>query len=99
MASASQFSGYPPFPQEIPCASLVKISLAKLFAGDTEQSKAMFDCCRTVGFFLLDLSGSNVGEAIVKDTDAILEITKRTLALPENEKEKYKVAPPKKLFG
>jgi isopenicillin N synthase-like dioxygenase len=99
MASSYHFNSYPPFPSDTPTASLTKVSLAKLFSGDVEQSKAMFDCCRTVGFFLLDLSGNEVGEAIVKDLDAMLDITKETMSLSEEEKNEYKADPPKKLLG
>lgn len=99
MASAAQFKRYPPFPQDTPAASLFRISLAKLSAGDAEESKAMFNCCRTVGFFLLDVSGDEAGEELSKEIDSLLDITKQTMDLPEGEKMEHCVEPPKKLVG
>ena len=99
MVSASLFEAYPAFPIDTPVASLSKISLTKLLGQNVEESNAMFDCCRTTGFFLLHLSGNEVGEALVRDLDTLLELTKETMDLPIEEKMEYHAKPPERLFG
>ncbi|KAF2656597.1 oxidoreductase [Lophiostoma macrostomum CBS 122681] len=99
MVSDSLFEAYPPFPVDTPVASLAKISLTKLFSQDVEESKAMFECCRTTGFFLLHLSGNEVGEALIRDLDSLLDLTKQIMNLPIAEKMKYHAKPPERLFG
>jgi isopenicillin N synthase-like dioxygenase len=99
MASSAEFSHYPAFPANVPSAQLLRISLRKLFADDVDEMKALFESCRSVGFFLLHLSGSDAGEALVQDIDVLLELAQQTMALPEEEKMKYHAKPPQKLFG
>ncbi|KAF1955016.1 Clavaminate synthase-like protein [Byssothecium circinans] len=99
MASTAQFHDYPPFPEDVPTAALPKISLAKLLANQVDESKALFESCCSIGFFLLDLSGHEIGEALVQDVDSLLELAKQTMALPEDEKMKYHAKPPVRLVG
>jgi isopenicillin N synthase-like dioxygenase len=99
MASFSQFAVYPPFPAEIRTASLSKISLAKLFANDAEESKAMFNACRKAGFFILNLNDNQTGKALIRDIDAIFNIAKQTMSLPKKEKSKFDIVPPKRYLG
>ncbi|KAF2787490.1 oxidoreductase [Melanomma pulvis-pyrius CBS 109.77] len=99
MASATKFSHYPPFPKDVPSAALSKVSLAKLFTNDVDEAKAMFESCRSIGFFLLDLSGHEIGEAFVQDIDRVLDITKDIMALSDEKKLEYLTKPPKRLVG
>lgn len=99
MASATQFSHYPPFPDDVPSAALSKVSLAKLYANDVDETRALFESCRSVGFFLLDLSGHEAGEALIRDIDRVLDITKTTMELPEEVKMEYHAKPPNRLVG
>jgi len=99
MASSAEFSHYPAFPADVSSAQLSRISLSKLFADDVNEAKALFESCRSVGFFLLDMSGNDAGEALVRDIDVLLELAQLTMALPEEEKMKYHAKPPQKLFG
>jgi isopenicillin N synthase-like dioxygenase len=99
MASPSVFSSYPPFPSDVPTAPLARISLSKLLTGDTDEEKALFQASHTLGFFLLDLSGSPLGESLIKDVDNVLRITHNTMDLPTDAKMPYHAAPPGRLFG
>jgi isopenicillin N synthase-like dioxygenase len=99
MASPAQFSRYPAFPEDAPFAQLAKISLHKLAANDVHETKALFASCRSIGFFLLDLSETEAGEALVKDVDALLGLAQLMMALPEEEKMRYHAKPPQRLFG
>lgn len=99
MASATKFHTYPAFPADVPFADLPRVSLQKLLANDDDEFKALFESCRSVGFFLLDLSGQEIGEAFTRDIDILLELAQQTMALPEEEKMKYHAKPPQRLFG
>lgn len=99
MASYEQFRDYPKFGEDVPSAPLPKISLKRLSTGDENEFKALFESCRSLGFFLLDLSDEEAGETLVQDIDALLSLARETMALPEDEKMKYHANPPQRLFG
>ena len=99
MASASRFSQAPPFPDDVPTANMLKISLAKLHAGDQAEAERMFDACRSLGFFLLDLSGDSRGEKLVRDIDRLLDIATDVMQLGMEKKMKFRYNPPQRLFG
>jgi hypothetical protein len=45
----------PPFPNTVPTAPLLRISLAKLLRGDAEEEEQLWKACCDLGFFYLDL--------------------------------------------
>lgn len=49
------FPNIPPFPTDVPTAPLLRISLAKLIAGDEEEGERVWKACCELGFFYLDL--------------------------------------------
>ena len=49
------FPGLPPFPDTVPTAPLLKISLAKLLRHDKEEEQNLWEACCDLGFFYLDL--------------------------------------------
>jgi hypothetical protein len=51
----SPFNVIPPFPNTVPTAPLLRISLSKLLAGDKEEEGRVWDASRELGFFYLDL--------------------------------------------
>ncbi|KIW00534.1 uncharacterized protein PV09_07891 [Verruconis gallopava] len=54
----AQFPGIPPFPNTVPTAPLVRISLANLLARDAEEEDKLWNACCDLGFFYLDLRRS-----------------------------------------
>jgi isopenicillin N synthase-like dioxygenase len=99
MASVSHFKEYPAFPNNIRSASMTKISLKKLRENNKSTCQDMFQACRTLGFFLLDLSGDQQGEEFVSVIDAVLRLTKDVMALDQEEKMRYHATPPERLVG
>ncbi|TXT06022.1 hypothetical protein VHUM_03495 [Vanrija humicola] len=79
----------PPFPSDVKTAPLVSLSLARLQAGDEAESAAFFACSKALGFFYLEMAGSDVGEAMVREADALNELQKQWMALPNETKEQY----------
>jgi hypothetical protein len=51
----SSFGGIPPFPETVPTAPLLRISLAKLLAHDVDEEEQFWSACCDLGFFYLDL--------------------------------------------
>jgi hypothetical protein len=51
-----QFHDIPPFPNTVPTAPLLRISLAKLLVGDVEEEKRVWEASKGLGFFYLDLA-------------------------------------------
>lgn len=45
----------PPFPDDVPTAPLLRISLSKLTKGDQEEVEQLWKACCELGFFYLDL--------------------------------------------
>ena len=82
---------YPPFPPGLPTAALLSISLAELQNPRTEQAEAtrFFAACRDLGFFYLDLFGSDLGERIVVQAEELQLLQQEFYALSHEEKDLY----------
>ena len=94
MASARLFEAYPQFPEDVPIASLPKISLRKLVSGDEGEAKEVFHACRAEGFFLLDLRNEPAGDKLLRDIEAMFAIAKEVMDLSLEEKTKFNKNPP-----
>jgi isopenicillin N synthase-like dioxygenase len=81
-------SDHPEFPSDVPTAQLRKVNLQKLTSGDVEESKKLFESCRS-GFFFLDLQGSQNGETLLGDVDIIFKLAKSVFDLDEESKQKH----------
>ena len=55
MLPLNSFADLPPFPNNVPTAPLLKISLAKLLRHDKEEQNRLWEACCDLGFFYLDL--------------------------------------------
>ena len=66
----NSFPDLPPFPDTVPTAPLLKISLAKLLRRDREEEQRLWEACCDLGFFYLDLrSDSFAPNSCTNDTD------------------------------
>ena len=89
MVSQKLFDSLPPFPKDIPTADVPKFSLAKLSSGDSTYARKLFETCRTTGFFLLDMSGDETGDNMIKEIGDMFDITNDVFDLDTKEKSKY----------
>ena len=80
---------YPAFPDNITTAPLVTISLAKLEAGDEDESKAFFEATKNLGFFYMKLEGSSLGERMVDEAEQLHKIQQEFFKRPNEEKDIY----------
>lgn len=67
---------HPPFPPNLPVAPPNKNSLHKLLSGYAAGSEAVFESCKPLGFFLIDLRDNSEGAEVLNDVDGIFEVGK-----------------------
>ncbi|KAH8929972.1 Clavaminate synthase-like protein [Atractiella rhizophila] len=85
------FPDIPPFPIDVPTAPLVRFSLPSLSANaqDADVLAELFDVCKKIGFFYLDLRGSDDGERLLKVVDKMWEVGNMAFALEEDVKKQF----------
>ena len=93
MPTAECFAKVPPFPNDVPTFELQRLELRKLLSGDETESKALFEACTSLGFFLLDLRGCSDGETLLKETEAGFNISREFYASSDEEKSKFPLLP------
>ncbi len=79
----------PAFSSNLPTAPLASISLKALQAddGSSHETSRLFEACRTLGFFYLDLSYSDLGESILQCSEQLLVLSERFYSLPHEDKD------------
>jgi hypothetical protein len=63
----------PPFPDDIPTAPLLALSLASLRTSPSE-SAALYTASKELGFFYLDLRGDALGETLLSESDQLFGV-------------------------
>ncbi len=89
----------PPFPNDVPTAPLLRLSLEKLFTNDAEESARFFEACKDLGFFYLDLRGTPIGDSIITDADRLFDVGEQLFELDLEEKEKYDFSSQQSYYG
>ena len=79
----------PPFGITLPLAELPVISLDHLLAGKANTQRDLYEACRSLGFFYLDLRGSDSGDALIDASEQLLRLAQKFMSLPREEKEAY----------
>ena len=74
----------------MPVADVPSISLGKLLASDATQSQELFEICRKLGFFLLNLTDDASGQAVLQSIDEVFGIAKETFDCSEAEKYEFR---------
>ncbi|PSN59962.1 Clavaminate synthase-like protein [Corynespora cassiicola Philippines] len=102
--SPDPFDGLPPFPDNVPTAPLVRISLEKLLHHDAEEEERCWQACCDLGFFYLDLrtSGPSLGvngEQLLDEADQLFNVMKSFFDLPAAEKQQYDFTSKGSYFG
>lgn len=99
MASNKTFKDMPPFPDDIPTASMNTISLKSLNSGDEAASRSLLAACQELGFFLLDLNGDTLGNELIEQIDQLFLVGKDIMDLPRIVKEQYLHDAPRSFLG
>jgi hypothetical protein len=97
------FPDLPAFPNNVPTAPLLRVSLEKLLHHDEEEQERCWKACCDLGFFYLDLrtsSGQSIdGDALLQDADRLFEVMKGFYDLDVEEKVKYDFKDQGSYFG
>jgi isopenicillin N synthase-like dioxygenase len=96
---SENFPGLPPFPEDVPTAPLLRLSLTKLLKHDGEEFHRFCKACKDIGFFYLDLRDLEEGESILCDADKLFKLSEQLFALDAEEKKKYDLSEKKSYFG
>ena len=83
MVSQKLFDALPSFP-DVLTADVPKFSLSRLSSGDSAYAHKVFETCCTTGFFLLEM-----GDDMVKEIDAMFDISNNVFDLEIEEKIRY----------
>lgn len=82
---------YPPFPEDVPTVPLLRLSFAKLLAGDQSESERLFSACKSLGFFMLDFQDTSQGRAILEEVETLSGVGAEAFDLDLEEKQRYKM--------
>jgi isopenicillin N synthase-like dioxygenase len=99
MADQDNFQDLPPFPEDIPTAPLLRLSLEKLLAHDEVEIRRFCDACEDIGFFYLDLRGTETGHSMLTDCDQLFRVGEALFDLTLEEKKTYDFSKQNSYFG
>lgn len=94
MPTPELFNSVPPFPEDMPAASLRKIRLKGLLVSDEAESRELFGACKTDGFFLLDMRGNPEGDSLLKLAEKMFGVTNELFDEGKEELTKFTQPPP-----
>jgi len=99
--SSSTFpsSSHTSFPDNVPTAPLVTISLPRLLSSDHEEQSKLYEASKGLGFFYLDMRGSKVGEAIRSDANTLFGVAEDFFNLPLEDKKQFDFAAQGSYYG
>jgi hypothetical protein len=98
----------PSFPDNVPTAPLLRISLSKLLARDEDEEQRLWRAACELGFFYLDLrkssesnsvQGTVDGDAMLEEVEGLFDLGRGVLGLDEGEKKKFDYAATGSYFG
>jgi hypothetical protein len=92
------FDKHPSFPNDVPAAELLRLSFAKLLGDEKNESDALFEACRAMGF-LLEFEGCPEGETFLKRVENLFSIHDEVNTMEVDKLMKYADQLPHSLFG
>ncbi|KAL5338644.1 hypothetical protein BJX70DRAFT_388516 [Aspergillus crustosus] len=99
VSQVNTFPGLPPFPDDVPTAPLLRLSLKDLLARNEAEIQRLGEACVELGFFYLDLRDAGAVAQILENADKLFEIQAGLFNLPLEEKQKYDLSSRKSYFG
>ena len=87
-ANSFTFPHLTPFPDDVPTAPLLRLSLSKL-RNDPAESDRLFSASKDLGFFYLDLTGDDGGEELLDEADKFFVLGPKLYDLGRDELQKY----------
>ncbi|KAI4846582.1 Clavaminate synthase-like protein [Aureobasidium sp. EXF-8845] len=71
------FLDLPPFPEDIPTAPLLRISLSKLTRGDQGEIDKLWEACCELGFFYLDLRNASTSPNNIPKASSVNDLAEK----------------------
>jgi hypothetical protein len=71
------FLDLPPFPEDVPMAPLLRISLNKLTQRDQEEINRLWEACCELGFFYLDIRGASTNQSSIPKHSSVDNLTEK----------------------
>lgn len=99
MIAPQSHDDLPPFPDGLPLAPIARISHLKLLQQDPTETDRVLEACRTHGFFYLNLTDTDEGQTLLKESEDILGVAYRAFDKPVEEKKQYALLKGVSLFG
>lgn len=90
---------FPVFPDHLPQAPIQRISLESLMNRDPAAEQALWDACRSHGFFYLDCTTCELGKSIAAAADDLERLAHPAFRLPTEVKQAAAMAKCRSLFG
>jgi hypothetical protein len=87
----------PAFPDNVPTAPLLQLSLSKLIGNDPDEVRRFVGACKDLGFFYLDLRGP--GDDVLAQSTQLFDVGVELFDLPLDEKLKYNFSGQNSYFG
>ncbi|EEH06661.1 oxidoreductase [Histoplasma capsulatum G186AR] len=95
MSYEENFTGIPPFPDDVLCTPLLRLSMEKLIAHDETEVQRFYTACKDLGFFYLDLRGHE----ILEDANQLFTTGEQLFELDLDEKRRYDFSKENSYFG
>ncbi len=99
MPTQRLFAHCPTFPDNVPVAQLPALSLERISSLDAREGKGLFDACQEYGFFLIDLTDTQLGCHLLQAAETMFELNRTTLNLDDTVLSEYAYNPPQNLLG
>jgi isopenicillin N synthase-like dioxygenase len=99
MIMKSSLDNLPPFPDDVPTAPIASASLSKLLANDDTEGRKILEVCRTYGFFYLDMQDCSEGQALLDESEQLLQLATKAFQPPLEEKQKFALKKGVSLYG
>jgi isopenicillin N synthase-like dioxygenase len=99
MITKSSLDNLPPFPDNVHTAPIASVSLSKLLANDNGEGQKVLEACRTHGFFYLDMRDCSEGQALLDESEQLLQLATRAFQPPLEEKQKFALKKGVSLYG
>ncbi|KAK4694431.1 hypothetical protein P7C71_g3159, partial [Lecanoromycetidae sp. Uapishka_2] len=93
MPTKKHLGNFPSFPDGLQTINLPRISLNSLLSGDEAEAAALFQASAGLGFFLLDLRETTVGENLLREAKTAFDTSRTFYAWSTDEKGKFPLLP------
>ncbi len=93
-------ASFPPFPENLPVAPLVTVSLQKLLGSPSSpEHEHLFDTAKHLGFFYLDMRKTDVGEQLLAEGNNLFDVMTELFSMPLDELQNYNFGAQNIFFG